>query len=90
MFYRIRRYYFFDATKAPMFYICYLLNVISLVAVVISFLSIDFMFISVSLYIVGLYQELQFNLRQVSEVMTVKARTAAIVKCIRFHKDILR
>lgn len=85
-------YYFFDATKSPWFEVCYILNGISIVPIFIIFLCIDFLFVSVSWYIVAMYNELQSILKElkVTRFEKVNLRRNVLCQSLQFHTDILR
>lgn len=81
-------YYFFDTNQSPLLETFYLLYVVAVYFIVNVFLTKNFVFFAVCLYVVGMYDELMLELRKI-DVVRSSDRSRRIKQCARIHVELI-
>lgn len=82
-------YYFFDATTSPLFEVCYAANAAKVALVCMVYVTVDFFFVEVSVYVLAMYAELKQMVGELHAMKQADRRSAELRRCIRFHIEIV-
>lgn len=81
-------YYFFDATATPLFELCYAANAAKVGFVVMAYVTVDYFYVELCVYVLAMYAELRSMVGAVGGA-AVADRPARLRQCIRFHVEIV-